>query len=121
MNLYLSLPPVFHIFYVILIFQSHLCFIRTTVKLMSADTISEQYSELFLTSFLSLSPLPFGPILLQALCSQIPPEHIYSYLTCIRASYFHHRVPTPSTIPLRVAKAGRNHLNEEITPSSPPG
>jgi hypothetical protein len=30
-----------------------------------------------------------------------------------------HRVPTPP--PLRVAKAGRNHLNEEITPLLPTG
>ncbi len=27
-----------------------------------------------------------------------------------------HRAPTPSPLPLRVAKTGRNHLNEEITP-----
>ncbi len=31
-----------------------------------------------------------------------------------------HRVPTPP-LPLRVAKAGRNHLNEEITPLLPTG
>jgi hypothetical protein len=29
--------------------------------------------------------------------------------------------PTPSPIPLRVAKAGRNILNEEITPLLPTG
>ncbi len=28
----------------------------------------------------------------------------------------HHRVPTPSPLSLRVAKVGRNHLNEEIVP-----
>jgi hypothetical protein len=32
-----------------------------------------------------------------------------------------HRVPTPSHLPRRVAKAGRNHLNEEITPLFPTG
>jgi hypothetical protein len=30
-------------------------------------------------------------------------------------------VPAPSPLPLRVAKAGKNHLNEEITPILPTG
>jgi hypothetical protein len=32
-----------------------------------------------------------------------------------------HRAPTPSPPPLRVAKTGENHLNEEITPLIPTG
>jgi hypothetical protein len=32
-----------------------------------------------------------------------------------------HSVPTPSPLPQRVAKASRNHLNEEITPLLPTG
>jgi hypothetical protein len=32
-----------------------------------------------------------------------------------------HRMPTPSPLPLCVAKAGRNHFNEEITPTTPTG
>jgi hypothetical protein len=32
-----------------------------------------------------------------------------------------HRMPTSPPLPLRVAKAGRNHLNEEITPLLPLG
>jgi hypothetical protein len=32
-----------------------------------------------------------------------------------------HRVPTPSPRSLRVAKTGKNHLNEEITPLLPTG
>jgi hypothetical protein len=32
-----------------------------------------------------------------------------------------HRAPTPSPPPLRVAKTGKIHSNEEITPSSPLG
>ncbi len=32
-----------------------------------------------------------------------------------------HRAPTPSTPPLRMAKTGKNHLNEEITPLLPTG
>ncbi len=31
------------------------------------------------------------------------------------------RAPTPSPPPLRVAKTGKNHLNEEITPLLPTG
>jgi hypothetical protein len=30
-----------------------------------------------------------------------------------------HRAPTPSPLPQRVAKTGRNHLNEEINPPPP--
>jgi hypothetical protein len=33
----------------------------------------------------------------------------------------HHRALTPYPLPLRVAKTGRNHLNEEITPLLPTG
>jgi hypothetical protein len=33
----------------------------------------------------------------------------------------HHRAPTHSPLPLRVAKTGKNHLNEEITPLLPTG
>jgi hypothetical protein len=36
-------------------------------------------------------------------------------------TWLNHRVPSPPPPPLRVAKAGRNHLNEEFTPSSPLG
>ncbi len=32
-----------------------------------------------------------------------------------------HRARIPSTLPLRVAKTGRNHLNEEFTPLLPTG
>ncbi len=32
-----------------------------------------------------------------------------------------HRARIPSPFPLRVAKTGRNHLNEELTPLLPPG
>jgi hypothetical protein len=32
-----------------------------------------------------------------------------------------HRVPTSFPLSLRLAKAGRNHLNEEITPLLPTG
>jgi hypothetical protein len=32
-----------------------------------------------------------------------------------------HRAPTPSPPPLRLAKTGKNHLNEEITPLLPTG
>ncbi len=32
-----------------------------------------------------------------------------------------HKVPTPSPLPLRVAKAGGNNLNEEITTLLPTG
>jgi hypothetical protein len=32
-----------------------------------------------------------------------------------------HRMPTPSPLPLRVPKAGRNHLNEKIIPLLPTG
>ncbi len=35
-------------------------------------------------------------------------------ITCISSET--HRMPTPFPLPLLVAKAGRNHLNEEITP-----
>jgi hypothetical protein len=38
----------------------------------------------------------------------------------IQNTYINHRVPTPSPLPLRVVKAGRNYLNEEILPPSPP-
>jgi hypothetical protein len=31
----------------------------------------------------------------------------------------HHRAPTHSPLPLRVAKTCKNHLNEEITPLLP--
>jgi hypothetical protein len=34
---------------------------------------------------------------------------------------WHHRVPTPLPLPLIVAKAGRSHLNEEITLLLPTG
>ncbi len=32
-----------------------------------------------------------------------------------------HRVPSPLPLPLRVAKAGRNHLREEFAPLLPTG
>jgi hypothetical protein len=38
----------------------------------------------------------------------------------IKCRLFQHRVATDPS-PLRVAKAGRNHLNEEITPLLPTG
>ncbi len=35
--------------------------------------------------------------------------------------YATHRVPTPTPLPLRVAKTGKNQLNEELTPLLPTG
>jgi hypothetical protein len=39
-------------------------------------------------------------------------------MVCI---WVNHSVPTPFPLPIRVAKAGRNHLKEEITPFLPTG
>jgi hypothetical protein len=39
----------------------------------------------------------------------------------VTPSQVEHRVPTPPPLPLRVAKAGRNNFNEEITPILPTG
>ncbi len=36
------------------------------------------------------------------------------------ASISNHKAPTPSPVPLRVAKTGKNHLNEVIIPPPPP-
>ncbi len=47
-----------------------------------------------------------------------PPDNLKVFL---RRLGFAHRVLTLSPLPLHVAKAGRNHLNEEITPLLPTG
>ncbi len=43
------------------------------------------------------------------------------HLVLNMAAGLDHRMLTPSPLPLRVPKAGRNHLNEEITPLLPTG
>ncbi len=43
-------------------------------------------------------------------------RHLLDHSIWQAQSGTYHRVPTPSPLPLRVAKAGRNHLNEEIPP-----
>jgi hypothetical protein len=48
--------------------------------------------------------------------------HCTSYNMKMSRSIVHQSVPQgaePLPLPLRVKKAGRNHMNEEITPSSP--
>jgi hypothetical protein len=53
-------------------------------------------------------------------------RHLYWILTGPSFAVCHpqlprspHRARIPSTLPLRVAKTGRNHLNEEFTPLLP--
>jgi hypothetical protein len=49
------------------------------------------------------------------------PFALFSNFTASMILGIIHRVPTPSLLPLLVAKAGRIHLNEEITPLLPTG
>jgi hypothetical protein len=59
--------------------------------------------------------------------SRTDPQHclLAYYLTKKKENYFkvgfNHSTPTPYPLPLHVAKTGRNHLNEEITPILPTG
>ncbi len=48
-------------------------------------------------------------------------NYLLAYFSIVREKGLTHRVPTPSHLPLCVAKAGRNHLNEDITPLLPTG
>jgi hypothetical protein len=50
-------------------------------------------------------------------------QHLACLISTVAASgtVLYHRVPTPSPLPLRVAKAGTNRLNKEITPLLPTG
>jgi hypothetical protein len=56
-------------------------------------------------------------------CSHCFADCALAPLPCFRCSAVRsaHRVPTPFPLPLRVAKAGRKHLNEEITLLLPTG
>ncbi len=58
------------------------------------------------------------PISWQKIISFLRPDNLYSdnLAVFLRRLGFAHRVLTLSPLPLRVAKAGRNHLDEEITP-----
>ncbi len=53
------------------------------------------------------------------ICSLHPPPPLVGRLWFLLG--LSHRVLTPYPLPLLVAKVGRNHLNEDIAPSSPLG